>query len=385
LKKVVAENADCDLAYAVLGNLYAKEKKWTEARRNFQLAVEHCWEVAKANEYRAAIAEIDESIGSADSSAASEPITAIDFLNRGDARARHEEYGKAVADYTKAIELNPGSAQALLHRGYSLERQGQNNNALADFQAALRLDPRETAGYECLGRFYEESGHYPEAVLNLQKAVQLGTHEPGVYAHLAWILLNGPSYLRDNQRGLDAARKACVLSDWKESGPVVYLVYGYVLQKDYASAVGLAKMALSLPDLTKENEKYLRQVIAYSENRNTSSASGAESISLNNLISTNRPPRTAASQVPDLAQLKKLAQSGDHKAQARLANCFYASQNASVADHAEAYKWAALAASAGDRDGIAFQREFDLFMSPAEIAAGKAAATAFLKETAKTK
>ena len=107
LKKVIAENADFDGAYAALGTLYAKQKKWAEARKNFQMAVEHCWEVAKANEYRAAIADIDETIGAADPAVASEPVNTLDFLNRGDARARHDEYAKAIADYTRALELSP--------------------------------------------------------------------------------------------------------------------------------------------------------------------------------------------------------------------------------------------------------------------------------------
>src|ERR1700722_17665812 len=331
LKKVIAENTDYSYAYAALGTLYAKQKKWVEARKNFQLAVEHCWEVAKANEYRAAIADIDETVGSVDTAAASEPIDAVDFLNRGDARVRHDEYGKAIADYDRVIELDPKSAKAFLRRGYCYEREGKNDRALADYQATLRFDPEATAGYECLGRLYEDNGHYPDAALNLQKAIELGTHDPQVYAHLAWILISGPDNLRDNHRGAELARKACILSDWKESGSIVLLVSAYTASEDN-SAVPLAKMALSLPDVTKENDQYLHKVLAYFEDLKTYSASGANSVSLTNLSSTNQSRPAAVTNAPDIAQLKKQAQSGDHKAQARLANLLYTGQNGVAVD-----------------------------------------------------
>jgi TPR repeat protein len=104
-----------------------------------------------------------------------------------------------------------------------------------------------------------------------------------------------------------------------------------------------------------------------------------------NLWSTNQSPHTSELPASDLAQLKKSAESGDVKAQVYLANCLHDGKGGATVDRVEAYKWAAVAASKEDGGGTALQREFDLFMSPAEVASGKAAAAAFLKENTKQK
>ncbi len=362
LKKVIVENADYGDAYAALGFYCVKEKQWAEARTNYSLALEHCWETKKANAYRAALIEIDETLGP-DPTNSSGPIDAQDYINRGDARGSRAEYDKANADYTKAIELKPKFAEAFLHRGHSLILQEKTNEAVADFREALRLDPQAAEGYEYLGYIYENGNDNEKAVQNYQKAIQLGTHRPPVYARLAWILLTGPESLQNHQQGLELARKACILSDWKESQMIVQLVYADLLQNDNNSALSHAKLALSLPDITKDNEKYLQGVIDDSEKEKT----------------TQSQP-VADTSASDLGQITKAAQSGDLKAQVQLANRLYDGKDGVTTDHVEAYKWATVAASKGDHDGTALQHEFDRFMSRDEVTAGKAAAAAFLKE-----
>jgi Flp pilus assembly protein TadD len=383
LKKVVAQNPGCDDAYGGLGLLYARNKKWTEARENFRLALKYCWRVAEANQIRAEIAEIDETVGP-DTAATSEPIDADDYLSRGVGRAHYGEYDKAIADFTKAIELNPRYAKAYLGRGYCFSCKHKTDKALADYKEAVRFDPKNAENYMYLGTCYEKSGRHEDAATNYQKAVELGTHDPMVYGRLAWILLDGPKYLRNNQRGLDLASKACVLSDWKDSQLMVLLVYAYTLQEDFDSAVKLAETTLSLPDVRKDNAKYLRTVIADYKDWKSKPAIGADYSPNTNLWSTNQSPHASELPAPDLAQLKNSAKSGDLKAQVQLANLLYSGKGV-PANHAEAYKWAAIAASNGDHDGIALQREFELFMSSAEVASGKAAADAFLKENTKQK
>jgi tetratricopeptide (TPR) repeat protein len=57
---------------------------------------------------------------------------AYDFLNR--------DLGKAIADYSEAIRLDPQLAEAYGRRGLAHARRGEDEQAIADLDTALRLD-----------------------------------------------------------------------------------------------------------------------------------------------------------------------------------------------------------------------------------------------------
>lgn len=58
------------------------------------------------------------------------------------AHARSDQYSLAVADYTKAIELDPKDADAVTNRGRAYYLLGEKDKAIADWRAALVLDPK---------------------------------------------------------------------------------------------------------------------------------------------------------------------------------------------------------------------------------------------------
>ncbi len=65
-----------------------------------------------------------------------------DFLNRGVARQSKKDWAGAIADYTRAIELNPQNALALNNRGLVKMEKGDLDGALADYDRALQINPR---------------------------------------------------------------------------------------------------------------------------------------------------------------------------------------------------------------------------------------------------
>jgi len=50
-----------------------------------------------------------------------------------------EEYEKALADYSRAIELNPGLAQAYVNRAFANHRLSEYDRAWADVRKAWSL------------------------------------------------------------------------------------------------------------------------------------------------------------------------------------------------------------------------------------------------------
>jgi tetratricopeptide (TPR) repeat protein len=71
------------------------------------------------------------------------PGGAKEYAQRGAALAARREFERALADLTRACELEPGVAQYFLLRGRIQASLGHLSPALSDFNEALRLDPND--------------------------------------------------------------------------------------------------------------------------------------------------------------------------------------------------------------------------------------------------
>ena len=95
-----------------------------------------------------------------------------------------DDIDKAVAEFTKAIHIDPNYAlgYAALGHSYSVgfQQYGKPNSWVADAslncQRALSLNPELVEGHVCLGRLFVSSGKYDRAVEEFQRAVRA---EPG--------------------------------------------------------------------------------------------------------------------------------------------------------------------------------------------------------------
>ncbi len=61
------------------------------------------------------------------------------YCSRGVAYAKSRDYDRAIADYDKAIDLDPKNAKAYYQRGYVYDIKGERDRAMADYNQAMRL------------------------------------------------------------------------------------------------------------------------------------------------------------------------------------------------------------------------------------------------------
>ena len=101
---------------------------------------------------------------------------AIDYLIDG-------YYEKAVADFTRAIELEPNQGIIFAGRGDSYRRMNQNEKALADLTRAVELSPGQPWILLSRGMVYQNMGRDEDASADCAKAVEIDPK-------LAWILAN---------------------------------------------------------------------------------------------------------------------------------------------------------------------------------------------------
>lgn len=83
------------------------------------------------------------------------------------------EYHKAVAAFTKAIELDPSFALAYSNRGWAHIKLGEYEQAIADCSRAIELDPNLAIAYSNRGWAHIELGDYEQAVTDYDRAIEL--------------------------------------------------------------------------------------------------------------------------------------------------------------------------------------------------------------------
>ena len=127
-------------------------------------------------------------------------------------RQRHDE---AVELYTAIIAERPDHWGSLLGRGDALLNTGKHRRAIADYEAAFKKQPKD----------------------------------PHLLNNFAWVLATSPvDKLRDGERAVRLATKACELTEHKQAHILSTLAAGYAESGDFVSAVKWAEKAVEIGD-----------------------------------------------------------------------------------------------------------------------------------------
>lgn len=97
-------------------------------------------------------------------SPASSHRDAYDYYIKGVQQGLRNAYAKAIANYTKAIELRPEFVEAYLRRGEIYYRMGNDRAVLADCNHAIALDPNYAEAYYYLARARHRLGYAQSAL-----------------------------------------------------------------------------------------------------------------------------------------------------------------------------------------------------------------------------
>ena len=97
----------------------------------------------------------------------------IAYNNRGLIWMLKENNDRAIADYTKAIELNPNYASAYKNRGFVWMLLGNNDKVIADCTKAIELRQNYADAYFIRASGYAYKGEKNNALSDLEKAITL--------------------------------------------------------------------------------------------------------------------------------------------------------------------------------------------------------------------
>ena len=102
--------------------------------------------------------------------------TSIAASNEGLLYTNTGEYHKAIAAFTRAIELDPNFTDAYISRGWVYIELEQYEQAVVDYTKAIELDPSLADAYINRSGAYIELGQYEQAIVDYEKAVQLNAN-----------------------------------------------------------------------------------------------------------------------------------------------------------------------------------------------------------------
>ena len=152
---------------------------------------------------------VDRAMAEFDKALAVDPGFYEAYNNRGGALDKMGQPDKAVADFDKAIALNPRYAEAYYNRGIAYGKTGLLDNSIKSFDKALEIDPNKVDAYVNRGISYARIGRNDKALEDFNKAVLLNPNYAMAYFNRG----NFYSLTGNKELAVSDFQKACDLGE----------------------------------------------------------------------------------------------------------------------------------------------------------------------------
>jgi tetratricopeptide (TPR) repeat protein len=131
--------------------------------------------------YEAAFQELLHALGLATSksSTATQKVsvtphkTKEQWLNEGDSHFASMQYEQAIADYDRALQLDPQYAEAYHKRALAYFALNKYEQAIVDYDRALQLDPQNAQAFLGRGNVYRDLKQYEQAIADYDRVLIL--------------------------------------------------------------------------------------------------------------------------------------------------------------------------------------------------------------------
>ena len=159
---------------------------------------------------------------------------ASDYLDRGWSSMDRGLYNQAIADFSNAIEMEPGFSDGWFALGWAQEKNEQDGDAIASYTRAIKAKPDHAGAL--FSRAYLElfSGNASAAARDFNATISIADGDLKIYTHI-WL------FIARSSAGMDAAGKLAIdsrgddLSVWP--GPVVEFYTGRLSEAEVLQSI----------------------------------------------------------------------------------------------------------------------------------------------------
>ncbi|HEV3244023.1 MAG TPA: hypothetical protein VGZ31_06400 [Chthoniobacterales bacterium] len=153
----------------------------------------------------------------------------------------YRQYEQALAEFERALQLQPNASTALEYSGYVHRRQGQWARCLDEFKRALEQDPRNALLAGDSAATYVTLRMWQEAGRAARHTLELDPHSAEAMRALLDSIVRGSGDVNEAQRVLatfPAENKILVSSDFGDVANVIgNRAYVFVLARDFKAAL----------------------------------------------------------------------------------------------------------------------------------------------------
>lgn len=187
----------------------------------------------------------------------------VDYI--GEHLGETVSYDKTIGDYNMAIALDPTNATYYISRAWAFDIAGDYDKALVDITKAIELDPTNAAYYRSRGLTYMDVSNYTKAIADFTKAIELEPEDNHSYSYRGEAYMEKGSYdlaVIDYTKAIELTPKSWWLSHlYNERGGV------YLKQGDYDKAIADYTKAIELDEFSSP-VYYNDRAFAYLEQQN---------------------------------------------------------------------------------------------------------------------
>lgn len=175
--QAIQQNPQKIIAYIRRGRLYSQRGEFARALPDFDKAIQ-LEAAGNAGEQSKASAKTAKDPSTAEIQRDPRPWfenlrPGAAYIERGRTYIQQEENDRAIADFTKAIELDPEGASAYNHRGVAYASKLDFDSAIADFDKAIQFDPLLRNAHVNRGRSFSAKGDEARARVDFAIEEQL--------------------------------------------------------------------------------------------------------------------------------------------------------------------------------------------------------------------
>ncbi len=170
-----------------------------------------------------------------------DPEFAWAYIERGNAYGELQQYDKAIADYDQALTLDPKDTRAYRNRGNAYYVLQQYDKAIADYGQALTLDPESALAYSMRGDAYGELRQYDKAIADYTQVLQLDPESIGAYierGNAYYVLQQYDKAIADYGQALTLDPESALAYSMRGDAYYALQQYGKAIQ-DYDQALEL--------------------------------------------------------------------------------------------------------------------------------------------------